>query len=223
MVEKPTEGKCSECGSEDLIFHDDGSGRCPDCGRVFRWVPEQEINEVEPAQEEVPDRPETTHEDPYVEETGLMDEETARPGSRITSEKTSAAASGSSVSRISRSKRNGFHPTNKPKSVDKKEVKKGFLWIAAVGFILLMVGYGMFYSMSAVSELGEEPIEDLLAFKYIAIMLNYVGVILVGLGLVYGAATADHLDDKVRSWMLAAMAILLGLFLGLGWLTMNMF
>ncbi len=34
---KPTSGKCSVCGSRNLTFSDDGTGRCLDCGRTFWW------------------------------------------------------------------------------------------------------------------------------------------------------------------------------------------
>ncbi|GEM_PF-4098355 len=34
---KPTKGKCKECGSTNLEFYDDGSGKCLDCGRTFWW------------------------------------------------------------------------------------------------------------------------------------------------------------------------------------------
>ncbi len=34
---KPTSGKCSVCGSRNLTFNDDGTGKCLDCGRTFWW------------------------------------------------------------------------------------------------------------------------------------------------------------------------------------------
>jgi predicted RNA-binding Zn-ribbon protein involved in translation (DUF1610 family) len=34
---KPKKGVCSKCDSKNLRFYDDGSGRCSDCGREFRW------------------------------------------------------------------------------------------------------------------------------------------------------------------------------------------
>ena len=33
----PTKGKCSQCQSTELKFYPDGRGKCPDCGRKFRW------------------------------------------------------------------------------------------------------------------------------------------------------------------------------------------
>jgi len=36
-VEKPTEGICAKCGSTNLSFFDDGTGRCNNCGRIFNW------------------------------------------------------------------------------------------------------------------------------------------------------------------------------------------
>ncbi len=34
---KPKKGICSKCNSKNLRFYDDGSGRCGNCGREFRW------------------------------------------------------------------------------------------------------------------------------------------------------------------------------------------
>ena len=34
---KPKKGVCSKCDSKNLRLYDDGSGRCSDCGREFRW------------------------------------------------------------------------------------------------------------------------------------------------------------------------------------------
>jgi hypothetical protein len=36
-VKKPKKGKCKDCGSKNLQFYDDGTGRCPNCGRTFQW------------------------------------------------------------------------------------------------------------------------------------------------------------------------------------------
>jgi|GEM_PF-2984161 len=208
MVEKPTEGKCSVCGSENLIFNEDGSGRCQDCGRVFRWASEEEISRDEPVEDK-------TEEEVFE----IEEKEDSEPAGK-TVKGVSATATPRKSDRISKSKRNGFHPTNKPRSTQKKEIKKGFIWIALTGFILLMAGYGIFYGITSAEEFIGEPIEYNNAFRALSFMMNYIGIVLIGLGLTYGALTADHLEDRVRSWMLAAMAILMGLFLGLGIFTM---
>jgi hypothetical protein len=36
-VVKPEKGMCSQCGSEELVFDDDGWGRCLACGHRFLW------------------------------------------------------------------------------------------------------------------------------------------------------------------------------------------
>ena len=36
-IAKPAQGVCGKCGKNRLEFFDDGWGRCPDCGNVFRW------------------------------------------------------------------------------------------------------------------------------------------------------------------------------------------
>jgi predicted RNA-binding Zn-ribbon protein involved in translation (DUF1610 family) len=36
-VVKPVKGRCSSCGSRNLRFFDDGSGRCADCGKGFSF------------------------------------------------------------------------------------------------------------------------------------------------------------------------------------------
>ena len=53
--EKPSGGKCSQCGKESLSFYDDGSGVCEACGRTFWWdkskAPHDEVQEVGDAEE----------------------------------------------------------------------------------------------------------------------------------------------------------------------------
>lgn len=70
----------------------------------------------------------------------------------------------------------------------------------------------MMFSIQTALAFGT-TIENSYGFVMIGMMLNYIGIIIVGLGLTYGAGTAEYLDPKVRAWMLAAMAILVGLFL----------
>jgi hypothetical protein len=36
-IEKPSSGLCGVCRSSRLVFDDDGSGRCQECGSGFRW------------------------------------------------------------------------------------------------------------------------------------------------------------------------------------------
>ncbi len=37
QIVKPMKGICSKCGSKNLRFFDDGTGRCPNCRHDFRW------------------------------------------------------------------------------------------------------------------------------------------------------------------------------------------
>ncbi len=37
VIEKPKEGICAKCGSTNLSFFDDGTGKCNNCDRVFNW------------------------------------------------------------------------------------------------------------------------------------------------------------------------------------------
>jgi|GEM_PF-2633315 len=36
-IYKPTRGKCSRCSSGNLVFYDDGNGKCANCGYEFTW------------------------------------------------------------------------------------------------------------------------------------------------------------------------------------------
>ncbi len=41
-VVKPTEGECSECGSNTVHYWDDGWGECKACGHRIPWSTRQE-------------------------------------------------------------------------------------------------------------------------------------------------------------------------------------
>lgn len=191
MVEKPKEGICSVCGSERLEFYDDGTGRCPDCGRTFRWASQEEI-EGGPPEPEVSEEP-RMQEEPEVSPEPQDEAKTAP----------STEPERRSPARVSKP------PTSRKES-------RTFLWIAVVGFIIMMVGYTLIYGLNAVSTMQDDGLENINAYRNIGVMLNFVGVLIVGIGLLIGAVTADQLDDKIRAWLLIAMAILLGLFLSLG-------
>ncbi len=38
QIVKPTSGKCSVCNQNNLIFFDNGMGKCLFCGRTFDWL-----------------------------------------------------------------------------------------------------------------------------------------------------------------------------------------
>jgi tetratricopeptide (TPR) repeat protein len=41
-IAKPSAGVCRECHSRDLVFYDNGGGKCLDCNRTFQWRKEME-------------------------------------------------------------------------------------------------------------------------------------------------------------------------------------
>ena len=179
MVEKPKEGICSQCGTEELEFYDDGSGSCRNCGRVFRW----------------------NHEFPEP------DLDVERWGDKIHSEYMGA---------WEEQNNSGFTASRPPRATTRVKTKKGFLYICTVGIILLVIGYVMICMLMA-DAMGEvDTLDEKPEFINIGLMLNSVGVLVLSLGLIYGAATADHLDSQIRAWMLIAMALILSLFLSFG-------
>ncbi len=179
MVEKPEEGICSQCGTEELEFYDDGSGSCRNCGRVFRWnheVPESDLD-VEIWGDEIPSE---------------------------------------DIEHCQEQKNTGFTPSRPPRAATRIKPKKGFLSICTAGIILLIVGYVMIFMLTADAAGGGDILEGNPEFINIALMLNSVGVLVLSLGLIYGATNADHLDSQIRAWMLIAMALILSLFLSFG-------
>ncbi len=168
MVEKPTEGICGACDSEELEFFDDGSGKCISCDRVFRW-----------------------------------DSEDTKDDEEILSK------------RVGR--KNGFNPARRPAAArSKKEKYTSFIKILIVGFLLLIAGYSLMFSMHAMEDFVEEPIEFASTLVILSLMFVNIGIVIIGLGLVMGAVKAEHMDEEIRAWMLMAIAVLLGVFLGLG-------
>ncbi len=196
MVEKPEEGICFHCGSEDLVFKDDGTGRCKDCHRVFNWDTLPSIGEFE---EERGDRyAEQLSENHWKEFEDFQDD---IPDTRDTRPP---------------SKKIDFNPSRTPAAASRKKPKKGFLWIGITGIITMIIGYSMFFLIMANTASGGGVAENTPALSYIAIMLNCIGILLLGMGMFYGAAGAEHLDDRIRAWMFIAMAIILGLFITFG-------
>jgi hypothetical protein len=46
-VEKPKFGICILCDSDKLEFYDSGDGRCPNCGRTFKWFDKQKTDDTD--------------------------------------------------------------------------------------------------------------------------------------------------------------------------------
>ncbi len=194
MVEKPKEGICFHCGSEDLVFKDDGTGRCKDCHRIFNW---DSLFSIEEFEEE--------GENQFEEEIFQSHwKEFEDVGDDIQSNRDPRTPS----------KRIGFNPSRMPAT--RKKPNKGFLWISIIGIIVMIMGYSMFFVVMADTASEGSIAENTPALPYFAIMLSYIGVLVLGIGMLYGAAMAEHLDDRIRAWMLIAMALLLGLFLTFG-------
>ncbi len=114
-----------------------------------------------------------------------------------------------------RSRTNGFDPSRPPRAALQREKETGFLKIINSGFILLILGFIVFYGVLAVNsplDISRDDAETVLIFSQ---MIKYVGVVLVGMGLVIGAVKGEHLDDNIRGYMVVSMAVLLGITLGL--------
>ncbi len=88
------------------------------------------------------------------------------------------------------------------------------MWIAITGFIVMMVGYVLRFITNM--DLGmsmTNTVEQNLTI--LGLILSFSGVITSGIGLIIGGTKADYLPDKVRSSMFIAVALLIGLYLGL--------
>ncbi|MDG6220406.1 MAG: hypothetical protein QCI38_03035, partial [Candidatus Thermoplasmatota archaeon] len=68
--QKPSKGKCGGCSSSDLVFYDDGSGMCNECGHVFWW--DKSMN------------PEGKNGEASMPPGGAMDDETPGSTKRVT-------------------------------------------------------------------------------------------------------------------------------------------
>lgn len=210
MVEKPNEGICSKCGAESLEFYDDGSGRCVNCGRTFHWASEEELKQSQGQ----PKKQRTT--DQYERSSGTK-QRSSQPSqgtSRETSQRSSRQQTMPAAQGKSKSRSNGYTRSKPsrapPSSSEKSKSSRGFLYIALIGFIVTIVGYVLLSITTMGFELEMKTVQLL---RGLYILLSSSGVLVVGLGLVHGAVTADDLHEKIRSWMLLAMALLLGLYL----------
>lgn len=106
--------------------------------------------------------------------------------------------------------------TLKPRRTPTADRYTGYVNILIIGFLLLIAGYSLLFSMHAVSEWSEEPVRYASTMIIFSLLFINVGIVIIGLGLVLGAVRAEHLGEEIRAWMFMAMAILLGVFLGLG-------
>ncbi len=186
MVDRPKEGICYQCGSENLVFKKDGTGRCRDCNRVFNWKSYS---------------------------TGVGRYERSGKKTKIVWGKpeTNTKPRRTSVDK-------GFLPSRVPASVSRRKPKRGFVWLGVIGIIMVIVGYSILFSIIMDSAPVEDPedSQEESRLTYPALLLTYVGVMILCLGMFYGAATATHLDDQIRAWLIISMAILMGLFLSFG-------
>ncbi len=196
MVEKPTEGLCSRCDSESLEFYDDGSGRCLNCGRNFRWADKGEISQESKVQE----RPQTTRE--FQFETMATSE---------VSQQNRATPSISRTNGESRTTSRGYTPDLENRTSKKSSGRKA-LWVGVVGFIFMIAGY-VLLSLNMM-EIGlEEHIEII---RGLFVLFTSIGVLIAGTGLAVHGATADDLGDNVRLGLLLSAALLIGIYLGIG-------
>ncbi len=227
MVEKPQEGKCAKCGSENVKFYDDGFGRCLDCGRTFQWMEEDEKQQQQPQQQQPqqqqrqqsPEKQQTTSRQPQSqqqrsERTSKSSQPAQQQQPQKSSRQPQPTQQRSTQTKPSTRSRKTTKKTSKTK---KSKVSKDYLYITSIGFILAIIGYIILSTTAMGFDIKPDTMQML---RGIYMLLSYTGVLLIGLGLVKGALTADHLDKKIRSWMLIATAILLGLFLSFNMLNM---
>lgn len=206
MVEKPEEGICSRCDSENLEFHDDGSGRCLNCGRSFRWVSKEDIS---PKKGDLSDQSGQNQSDTTEPQHSEQVPEEKFPSKRV---------SGVSRTNGSISSRQGYTPSKK-NSVVEKPKGKGFLWVGVLGIVLMMIGY-IFISLYTM-EIGLEEHHKIIQGLYM--LLTSVGVLLAGIGMLVFGSVADHLDEHVRKGLIISAAILIALYLGIGQLSLYVF
>ncbi len=225
MAEKPEKGKCAKCGSENIIFYDDGFGRCLDCGRTFQWKDQEQ--EPQPQQSK-PERSQSAQQQPKrqapsptqkSQTSSRTQQPSNKPQQKQSAKKSqtprqqptsSRSSSGKSPKSSSQSRSTSRKSNINSKSKKKSKLSKGFLYLTTIGFIVMIVGYILMSVTMMGFDLDPDTVNLLIGMFT---MFSYTGVLLIGLGLVYGAVTADSLDKKIRAWMLIAMAILLGLFL----------
>lgn len=209
MVEKPEEGICSRCDSENLEFYDDGSGRCLDCGRAFRWASKEELSQ----QKSDVDRSAQTEQTTSTSERPPDSTRRSQP----------QQMSGSQTTGVSRTNgtapsRNGYTPSQKTGAIEEPK-GRGFLWLGVVGLVLMMVGYVL--ASLFTMEVGLEEHREIIRGSYL--LLTSVGVLMAGLGMLVFGSVADHLDEHIRKGLIMAAALLIALYLGFGQLSFFVF
>ncbi len=200
MVEKPTGGICSRCDSESLEFYDDGSGRCVNCGRTFRWASQEEIQKAREAQSEK--QASTSSQQP---QKGVAQAQSQQQNPQSQQQKPVSRPNGAK----NRSK-DSYTPSQGIK-IAKEPTGMGFLWMGVIGIVLMMVGYILFsfYAM----EIGLEEHHEIIRGLYL--LLTSVGVLIAGMGMLVFGSIADHLDEHVRKGLVISSALLIALYLGL--------
>jgi len=199
MVEKPTEGLCSRCDSESLEFYDDGSGRCLNCGRTFRWASEDEVSQDRTAQgtQEIQSETRETETDDEIKQ------------------QTTPVPSTSRTNGVGRKTRSGYTPAQGSRA-SKKSSGRGSLWVGVIGFVLMIVGY-VLYSLT-VMEIGLEEHIEIIHGLYL--LLTSVGVLVAGTGLTVYGATSEDLGENVCLGLLISAALLVAIYLGIGQLVL---
>lgn len=202
MVDKPTEGICSRCNSEDLEFYDDGSGRCMNCDRTFRWASEEEIaqQEGEDEIEEQKERPEPSQE---------------RYQQRLSSPLVSGL---SRTNGDKRGDRRSYSPSQRGEGVE-RNTGRGFLWLGVLGLILMMLGYVL--SSLFAMDIGLTEYESIIRGSYI--LLTSVGVLIAGMGMLIFGSVADDLDENIRMGLIIGSSLLIAIYLGLSQLSFFLF
>lgn len=204
MVNKPSEGICSRCNSENLEFYDDGSGRCMNCGRTFRWASKEEIAQQIEEEEDYPQKEQ--QESPTQESKEKPESQTGMVAG------VSRTNGGTQINRR-------VHTPSQRNNVVEKSSGRGFLWLGATGLIFMMVGY-VLLSLFAM-DIGLSEHQQIVRGLYI--LFTTVGVLMAGMGMMVHGAVADDLDESVRMGLIIASSLLIAIYLGIGQLSLFVF
>ncbi|MGM0405963.1 MAG: hypothetical protein ACQEQM_07475 [Thermoplasmatota archaeon] len=203
MVNKPSEGICSRCNSENLEFYDDGSGRCMNCGRTFKWASEEKIaqqtEDEDYSQKEHQETPSQESKETLGQQTGMV----------------------SGVSRTNGYRQNNrrAHTPNQRDHVVEKPSRRGFLWLGVTGLIFMMAGYILLSLFTM--DIGLSEHQQMIQGLYI--LLTTVGVLMAGMGMMIYGAVADDLDGSVRMGLIIGSSLLIAIYLGIGQLSIFVF
>lgn len=96
---------------------------------------------------------------------------------------------------------------------------KGYLILIIIGIIILMVGMIVYTSNGFLDDPDDNDLKDseeysdnVRTIRTIGNLIQYIGLILFSIGIIYGAIKDNDLPHYVRLGMLIALGIILGFF-----------